>query len=120
GAPRRHPGACRSREEMGAMSMRTLQVGDKLANFQRRIARDQMIELEYVVWNRGKNSHSDPDAAKADGLSRTIASGQNQMAGVHQMLEQNFGDARVYGGQIALRYIRPVREDEAVHNTRGV
>jgi acyl dehydratase len=99
---------------MGEVSMRPLQVGDRLKNFQHKITRDQMIEFEYVVWNRGKNSHSDPDAAKADGLSRTIASGQNQMAVVHQMLEQNFGDAWVYGGKISIRYIRPVHEDDVL------
>ena len=72
------------------MSMRPLQIGDRLKTFQHKVTRDRMIEFEYVVWNRGKNSHSDIEAAKADGLSRTIASGQNQMAVVHQLLEQNF------------------------------
>ena len=96
------------------MSMQALKVGDRLKNFPHKITREQMIEFEYVVWNRGKNSHSDPEAAKTDGLSRTIASGQNQMAVVHQMLEQNFGDAWVYGGKISIRYIRPVHEDDVL------
>jgi acyl dehydratase len=96
------------------MSMRPLQVGDRLISFQHKITRDQMIEFEYVVWNRGKNSHSDIEAAKADGLTQTIASGQNQMAVVHQLLEQNFGDAWVYGGKISLRYIRPVHEGDVL------
>jgi acyl dehydratase len=99
---------------MGEMNMRPLQPGDRLQTFPHKITQAQMIEFEHVVWDRGKNSHSDVEAAKADGLSRTIASGQNQMAIVHQMLEQNFGDAWVYGGKISLRYIRPVHEDDVL------
>jgi acyl dehydratase len=99
---------------MGEMSMQALRVGDRLKNFQHKITKQQMIDFEHVVWNRGNNSHSDIEAAKADGLSRTIASGQNQMAVVHQLLEQNFGDAWVYGGKISLRYIRPVYEDDVL------
>jgi acyl dehydratase len=99
---------------MGEVSMRPLQVGDRLSTSSHKITREQMIEFEHVVWDRGKNSHSDIEAAKADGLSRTIASGQNQMAIVHQLLEQNFGDAWVYGGNISLRYIRPVYEDDVL------
>ena len=45
---------------------------------------------------------------------RPAGTGQNQMAIVHQMLEQNFGDAWVYGGKISIRYIRPVHEDDVL------
>jgi acyl dehydratase len=85
-----------------------LEVGDRLASFSRPVTEPMMVEFERVVWNRGRNSHSDPEAAKADGLKRPIASGQNQMAFVHELLEKNFGDAWVYGGKISIRYIRPV------------
>ena len=67
-----------------------------------------MVEFEKVVWDRGRNSHSDINVAKADGIQRTIASGQNQMAFLHEMMERNFGDAWVYGGKISARYIHPV------------
>jgi len=96
------------------MSMQALKIGDRLENFQHKMTKQQMIDFEHVVWDRGNNSHSDIKAAQADGLSRTIASGQNQMAIVHQMLEQNFNDAWVYGGKISLRYIRPVHDDDVL------
>ena len=85
-----------------------LKVGDRLATFTREIEEAKMVLFERVVWDRGQNSHSDPEAAKRDGMSRTIASGQNQMAFYHEMLERNFGDAWVYGGKISARYIHPV------------
>ena len=85
-----------------------LKVGDKLASFTREIEEQKMILFERVVWDRGSNSHSDPEAAKRDGMSKVIASGQNQMAFYHEMLERNFGDAWVYGGKISARYIHPV------------
>jgi acyl dehydratase len=93
---------------MGKIEPKQLKVGDRLETFSKPVTEPMMVEFERVVWDRGKNSHSDPDAAKADGLSRTIASGQNQMAFMHELLEKNFGDAWVYGGKISIRYIRPV------------
>lgn len=97
--------------------MRALATGDKLESFSRVVTKEMMVEFERVVWDRGNNSHSDPEAAKADGLQRTIASGQNQMAFVHELLEKNFGDSWVYGGRISLRYIRPVYEQDVLTPT---
>ena len=85
-----------------------LRVGDRLQAVTHEVTHEKMVEFEKVVWDRGRNSHSDINAAKADGIQRTIASGQNQMAFVHELLEKNFGDAWVYGGKISLRYIHPV------------
>ena len=85
-----------------------LKVGDRLEPVTRNVTEDKMVEFERCVWDRGRNSHSDINAAKADGVSRTIASGQNQMAFLHEVLERNFGDAWVYGGKISVRYIHPV------------
>ena len=85
-----------------------LKVGDRLQPVTRDVTDEKMIEFEKVVWDRGRNSHSDVNAAKADGVSRTIASGQNQMAFLHEMMERNFGDAWVYGGKISARWIHPV------------
>lgn len=85
-----------------------LKVGDRLSPVTRDVTNEKMIEFEKCVWDRGRNSHSDINAAKADGISRTIASGQNQMAFLHELLERNFGDSWVYGGQISVRYIHPV------------
>lgn len=87
---------------------KTLKVNDRLEPVTREVTVDKMVEFEKVVWDRGRNSHSDINVAKADGISTTIASGQNQMAFLHEMLEKNFGDAWVYGGKISVRYIHPV------------
>ena len=85
-----------------------LKVGDRLQPVTHEVTNDNMVEFEKVVWDRGRNSHSDINVAKADGIQRTIASGQNQMAFLHEMMERNFGDAWVYGGKISARYIHPV------------
>lgn len=85
-----------------------LKIGDRLAPVARDVTNEKMIEFEKCVWDRGRNSHSDINAARADGISRTIASGQNQMAFLHELMERNFGDSWVYGGKISVRYIHPV------------
>lgn len=85
-----------------------LNVGDRLDPVTRDVTNEKMVEFEKVVWDRGRNSHSDINVARADGISRTIASGQNQMAFLHELMERNFGDAWVYGGRISARYIHPV------------
>ncbi len=87
---------------------KTLSVNDRLDPVVRDVTTDKMVEFEKVVWDRGRNSHSDIGVAKADGISTTIASGQNQMAFIHELMEKNFGDAWVYGGKISVRYIHPV------------
>ncbi len=85
-----------------------LKAGDRLQTVTHEVTNEKMIEFEKCVWDRGRNSHSDINAAKADGIQRTIASGQNQMAFLHELMERNFGDAWVYGGKISVRYIHPV------------
>jgi len=91
-----------------------LNVGDRLQPVTREVTNDKMVEFEKVVWDRGRNSHSDINVARADGISRTIASGQNQMAFLHEMMERNFGDAWVYGGKISARYIHPVYAGDCI------
>ena len=85
-----------------------LDIGSELPTFAREVTMEKMIDFERVVWDRGKNSHNDPSSAKRDGLSTMIASGQNQMAFLHELLERNFGDSWVFGGKISVRYIHPV------------
>ncbi len=85
-----------------------LEVGDSVATFAREVTMEKMVDFERVVWERGQNSHNDPAAAQRDGLKRTVASGQNQMAFLHELLERGFGDGWVFGGSISVRYIRPV------------
>ena len=90
------------------MMAASLKVGDSLLPVTHEVSNDKMVEYEKCVWDRGRNSHSDINVAKADGIQNTIASGQNQMAFLHEMMERNFGDAWVYGGKISARYIHPV------------
>jgi acyl dehydratase len=90
------------------MMAKQLNVGDRLEAVVRDVTNDKMVEFEKVVWDRGRNSHSDINVAKADGIQNTIASGQNQMAFLHELMEKNFGDAWVYGGKISARWIHPV------------
>jgi acyl dehydratase len=86
----------------------TLNSGQLLEPTTKDVLLENMIAFEKVVWDRGRNSHNDESAAKRDGLQTTIASGQNQMAFLHEMLERNFGDGWAYGGKISVRYIHPV------------
>jgi acyl dehydratase len=92
----------------GKKSNFLLKVGDQLHPITQPVLLGHMIEFEKIVWDRGVNSHTDTDAAKKDGISKPLASGQNQMAFVHELLEKNFGDSWVYGGRISIRYIHPV------------
>jgi acyl dehydratase len=94
--------------QMKQQEPRPLKVGDRLVTFTREVTESKMVEFERVVWDRGSNSHNDPEAAKRDGLAKPLASGQNQMAFLHELLERNFGDAWVYGGKISVRNIHPV------------
>jgi acyl dehydratase len=93
---------------MGSMTKTVLAPGQSLSGSPREVTFEKMVEFERVVWNRGQNSHSDESAARRDGLARPIASGQNQMAFLHEFMEDCFGDAWVYGGRISVRYIHPV------------
>ncbi len=93
---------------MGAIDMAGFAPGQHLQGSPRLVTFDKMIEFERVVWDRGQNSHSDEEAARRDGLSKPIASGQNQMAFLHELLEDTLGDGWVYGGKISVRYIHPV------------
>ena len=48
-----------------------LKAGDRLQAVTREVTNDKMIEFEKVVWDRGRNSHSDINVAKADGIQNT-------------------------------------------------
>ena len=94
--------------QVGELKLKELHVGDRLPTFTRQVTMDKMIEFEKVVWDRGRNSHTDAEIAQRDGLSKPLASGQNQMAFLHELMERTFGDSWVYGGKISVRYIHPV------------
>ncbi len=94
--------------EKGQVVPERLAVNQRLKPVTQKVVLENMIEFERVVWDRGVNSHTDADAAMKDGLAKPLASGQNQMAFLHELMERNFGDAWVYGGKISVRYIHPV------------
>ena len=48
-----------------------LKVGDQLQTVTHEVTNDKMIEFEKCVWDRGRNSHSDINAAKADSMMLT-------------------------------------------------
>lgn len=94
--------------ELSETAALKLKVGDSVPTFAREVTLEKMVDFERVVWERGQNSHNDAASAQRDGLRRTVASGQNQMAFLHELLEHAFGDAWVFGGSISVRYVRPV------------
>jgi acyl dehydratase len=100
--------------QVGELKLKELHVGDRLPTFTRHVTMEKMIEFEKVVWDRGQNSHTDAEIAQRDGLSKPLASGQNQMAFLHELMERNFGDSWVYGGKISVRYIHPVYPEDVI------
>lgn len=88
-------------------------VGKEITSASHLITHEMLVAFERVIWTRVANVHNDAAAAKQAGMDRTIASGQNQLAILHQMMEEHFGDGWVRGGNIATRWVRPVY----VHDT---
>jgi len=88
-------------------------VGKEITSASHLISQEMLVAFERVIWTRVANVHNDAAAAKEAGMKRTIASGQNQLAILHQMMEEHFGDGWVRGGKIATRWVCPVY----VHDT---
>jgi acyl dehydratase len=91
-----------------------LKVGAALDGDAHTITEEKLVAFERVIWHRVANVHSDPAVAKKVGMSRTIASGQNQLAFLHQLMESTFGDGWIYGGKIAARWVSPVYVDDVI------
>jgi 3-hydroxybutyryl-CoA dehydratase len=91
-----------------------VKVGTELDGASHTITEEKLVAFERVIWHRVANVHSDPVVAKKVGMSRTIASGQNQLAFLHQLMESTFGDGWVYGGKIAARWVSPVYVDDVI------
>lgn len=91
-----------------------IEIGQRFKTDTKTVTFSDMKEFEKVVWDRGQNVHNDEDQARASGLSQPIASGQQQMAFLHELLEDAFGDAWRYGGSIKTRWIRPVRDGDRI------
>lgn len=93
---------------------RDLRVGTRLASVSHTITWEDMQRFERVVWDRGLNVHNDAATATRQGLDQPIASGQHQLAFVHEMLERAFGRDWISGGRIKMRYLHPVYDQDVV------
>lgn len=89
-------------------------VGREITSAPHLISQEMLVAFERVIWTRVANVHSDPATARKVGMERTIASGQNQLAILHQMMEEHFGDGWVQGGKIAARWVYPVYVDDTI------
>lgn len=61
-----------------------------------------------------KNFHTDLETAQRDGLSAIAAAGTQFQGHLCELLLDLFGDAWLSGGQMEVRFIRRVDEDETV------
>lgn len=91
-----------------------IDVGTEITSASHLISHEMLVAFERVIWTRVANVHNDPAAAQRVGMARTIASGQNQLAILHQMMEEHFGDGWVRGGKIAARWVCPVYVDDTI------
>jgi acyl dehydratase len=91
-----------------------LKTGQLLKGKPHSITLDKLLAFEKVVWRRAPNTHSDPAVARERGMSRLIASGQSQLAFLHELMEETFDDGWVHGGSISVRWLRPVYEGDSV------
>ena len=89
-------------------------VGTEISSASHLISHQMLVDFERVIWARVANVHSDPVTAKKVGMERTIASGQNQLAIIHQLMEEHFGDGWIRGGRIAARWVCPVYVDDTI------
>ena len=85
-----------------------MKIGEELIGKTFKVTEEKLVAFERVIWHRVANVHSDKEVAKKVGMSKTIASGQNQLAFLHHLMESNFGDGWIRGGKIAARWVCPV------------
>lgn len=95
-------------------------VGVELTSAPHLITEEKLVVFERVIWARVANVHSDPAVAKKVGMSKTIASGQNQLAFMHQLMEENFANGWVQGGKIATRWVAPVYVGDTIQTRARV
>lgn len=85
-----------------------MNAGETLNGRPTTIDQRHLVDFEKVIWHRVANVHSDPAAAQRVGMARPIASGQTQLAFLHELFERDFGDGWVRGGRISVRWVRPL------------
>jgi hypothetical protein len=93
------------------------ELGTELPSLSRRWTLEEFRERHELVYGPGlvvpeawpeRNLHSDPDAARREGLAGPAASAPQLFALVHRQMMMCFGRGWLAGGRIDVKMIRPV------------
>lgn len=91
---------------------RGVDVGWELPPVSRQMSLRQFEERHPMLYGEGawphKNIHSDPDAARAEGLTEPVGSAPTFFAMVTRAMMTCFGHGWVVGGRASLKIIKPV------------
>lgn len=109
-------------------SGQTLSVGDHLPPVSKTLSQEKIDRFEAL--GRGlrspgqeqsppRNIHTDAAQAQRMGLSGPIASGQMSFAYLHELLARQFGDDFLWGGRLAVTFMKPVSSGDTV-TARGL
>lgn len=97
---------------------RGIEIGWQLPPVSRQMTLRQFEERHPMLYGEGtwphKNIHSDPDAARAEGLSAPVGSAPTFFAMVTRAMMTCFGAGWVVGGRTSLKMIRSVFPDDFV------
>ncbi len=89
-----------------------VETGWQLPPVSRQMSLRQFEERHPMLYGEGtwpdKNIHSDPEAAKSEGLSEPVASAPTIFALVTRAMMLCFGPGWVVGGKCSLKMIKPV------------
>ena len=89
-------------------------VGFQLTGVEKRISFETMRK-----YSGEKGIHGQDDAGNEQGLGGALVQGGQLVAYLNQMMTDNFGEAYVAGGEIAVSFIKPVRPGDVIRG-RGV
>lgn len=87
-------------------------LGWELPPVSRQMSLRQFEERHPLLYGEGawphRNIHSDPDAARAEGLSEPVGSAPTFFAMITRAMMTCFGEGWVVGGRTSLKMIKPV------------
>lgn len=91
---------------------RGVEIGWELPPVSRQMSLRQFTERHPLLYGEGawpdRNIHSDPDAARAEGLAEPVGSAPTFFAMVTRAMTMCFGPGWVVGGRASLKMIKPV------------
>lgn len=91
---------------------RAVDVGWELPPISRQMSLRQFEERHPLLYGEGtwpqRNIHSDPQAAKAEGLSEPVGSAPTFFAMVTRAMTLCFGQGWIAGGRASLKIVKPV------------